>query len=97
MTELRPASSGSQKKTLLRTPRYLTTSRSSSLQCFSATCPFFAMQAGEDFVSQTLARIQYSENPVAAATTSDLVVEAIVENMVIKKELFAKLDQSAPR
>ena len=55
------------------------------------------MQAGEDFVSQTLARIQYSEDPVAAATTSDLVVEAIVENMGIKKELFAKLDQSAPR
>jgi len=54
-------------------------------------------KAGEEFVSQTLSRIQYSEDPVSAATTSDLVVEAIVENMAIKKELFAKLDQSAPR
>ena len=48
-------------------------------------------------MSQTLSRIQYSEDPVSAATTSDLVVEAIVENMAVKKELFAKLDQSAPR
>jgi len=48
-------------------------------------------------VSQTLSRIQYSEDPVSAATISDLVVEAIVENMAVKKELFAKLDQSAPR
>ena len=55
------------------------------------------MQAGEEFVFQTLARIQYLEDPIAVATTSDLVVEAIVENMAIKKELFAKLDQSAPR
>ena len=48
-------------------------------------------------MSQTLSRIQYSDDPVSAATTSDLVVEAIVENMAVKKELFAKLDQSAPR
>ena len=48
-------------------------------------------------MSQTLSRIQYSEDSVAAATTSDLVLEAIVENISVKKELFAKLDKSAPR
>ena len=55
------------------------------------------LQAGEDFVSKTLSSIQYSEDPVAAVKSCDLVVEAIVENIDVKRELFAKLDQNAPR
>ena len=55
------------------------------------------MQGGEEFIRVTLSRIQYSEDPVAAVKSCDLVIEAIVENMAVKKELFSKLDQSAPR
>ncbi len=54
-------------------------------------------QGGEEFTSTTLARIEYSEDPVAAVKSCDLAIEAIVENMDVKKELFSKLDQSAPR
>ena len=45
----------------------------------------------------TLSRIQYVEDPVGAAEKSDLVVEAIVENMAAKHELFKKLDKAAPQ
>ena len=55
------------------------------------------MQAGEEFVSSTLSRIQYSDDPVASGQRSDLVLEAIVENMTIKQELFGKLDRELPR
>ena len=55
------------------------------------------VQGGEEFMSQTLSRIQYVEDPVGAAEKSDLVVEAIVENMAAKHELFSKLDKAAPQ
>ena len=48
-------------------------------------------------MTQTLSRIQYVEDAVAAAEKSDLVVEAIVENMAAKHELFSKLDKAAPQ
>ena len=48
-------------------------------------------------MTQTLSRIQYVEDAVAAAEKSDLVVEAIVENMATKHELFSKLDKVAPQ
>lgn len=51
---------------------------------------------GEEFVAQTLSQIQYSDDALAAVKSCDLVVEAIVENMQVKQELFAKLDQNAP-
>ena len=47
-------------------------------------------------MAQTLGQIDYSDNPVVSVKSSDLVIEAIVENLGAKKELFAKLDQSAP-
>ena len=48
-------------------------------------------------MAQTLSQIQYSDDALAAVKSCDLVVEAIVENMQVKQELFAKLDQNAPR
>ena len=48
-------------------------------------------------MTETLSRIQYVEDPVGAALNSDLVVEAIVENMAAKHELFSKLDKTAPQ
>ena len=53
-------------------------------------------QGGEEFMTQTLSRIQYVEDAAGAAEKSDLVVEAIVENMATKHELFSKLDKAAP-
>ncbi|KAJ1649410.1 hypothetical protein IWQ61_009498 [Dispira simplex] len=49
------------------------------------------------FVKDTLSRIQLSTDPEAAATTADLVVEAIVENINTKRSLFSSLDQVAPK
>ena len=54
-------------------------------------------QGGEEFMSKTLSRIQYVVDPVGAAQKSDLVVEAIVENMAAKHELFSTLDKAAPQ
>ena len=48
-------------------------------------------------MTSTLSRIQYVEDPVGAAQKSDLVVEAIVENMAAKHDLFSKLDKAAPQ
>ena len=45
----------------------------------------------------TLGRIQYSLSGEEAAAASDLVVEAIVENMDLKHSLFKSLDKAAPR
>lgn len=47
---------------------------------------------GEKFVQESLAKIKTSNDPVAASKSADLVVEAIVENLGIKHELFKKLD-----
>ncbi|KAM3957516.1 3-hydroxyacyl-CoA dehydrogenase [Aphomia sociella] len=53
-------------------------------------------QEGEKFVAESLARIKTSTDPVEASKTSDLVVEAIVENMSVKHKLFKQLDEVAP-
>ncbi|CAB3247407.1 unnamed protein product [Arctia plantaginis] len=49
-------------------------------------------QDGEKFVTEALARIKTSTDPVEASKTSDLVVEAIVENIGVKH----KLDEAVP-
>ncbi|HJV45749.1 MAG TPA: 3-hydroxybutyryl-CoA dehydrogenase [Bacillota bacterium] len=46
-------------------------------------------------VDEILARIQLSSN-IEDAARADFVVEAIVENMQVKTELFKKLDELAP-
>lgn len=53
-------------------------------------------QEGEKFVAEALGRIKTLTDPVAAAKSADLVVEAIVENMDVKHKLFKQLDEAAP-
>lgn len=49
-------------------------------------------QEGEKFVSESMARIKTCTDPAEGAKTADLVVEAIVENMGVKHNLFQQLD-----
>ena len=44
-----------------------------------------------------MSRINTTVNPGEAACDSDLVIEAIVENIDAKHKLFAELDNKAPR
>ncbi|XP_078388551.1 hydroxyacyl-coenzyme A dehydrogenase, mitochondrial [Cetorhinus maximus] len=53
-------------------------------------------EAGAEFVKQTLQRISTSTDPASAVHSTDLVIEAIVENVKVKQELFEKLDKIAP-
>lgn len=53
-------------------------------------------EAGAEFVQQTLQRISVSTDPASVVQSTDLVIEAIVENVNVKKELFKKLDTVAP-
>ncbi|XP_048385205.1 hydroxyacyl-coenzyme A dehydrogenase, mitochondrial [Stegostoma tigrinum] len=53
-------------------------------------------EAGAEFVQETLRRISTSTDPVSAMHSTDLVIEAIVENIKVKQELFEKLDKAAP-
>lgn len=43
-----------------------------------------------------MSNLQTGTDSSAAAAQSDLVLEAIVENMAIKQKLFAELDKVAP-
>lgn len=52
---------------------------------------------GEKFVAETMSRISGSTNSSDAVKNTDLVVEAIVENIGIKQKLFATLDAVAPQ
>ncbi|MBI3695979.1 MAG: 3-hydroxyacyl-CoA dehydrogenase family protein [Acidobacteria bacterium] len=49
-----------------------------------------------DRVAAAGSRLAGSDNLSAAAASCDLVIEAIVEDMSLKKELFARLDRVAP-
>lgn len=49
-------------------------------------------QDGEKFVAEAIARIKTNTDPAAASQEADLIVEAIVENMDVKHQLFKKLD-----
>lgn len=50
----------------------------------------------DEFMEMTLSRIQYSTDPEDVAKSCDLVVEAIVENVKIKQDLFVRLDKACP-
>lgn len=52
---------------------------------------------GEKFVKNTLSNLNFTVNITEAVEKSDLVVEAIVEKMPIKHELFSKIDSVAPQ
>ncbi|XP_045600845.1 hydroxyacyl-coenzyme A dehydrogenase, mitochondrial isoform X1 [Procambarus clarkii] len=48
------------------------------------------------FVADSVSRLSTSTDAVASVGTADLVVEAIVENLDVKKKLFTELDKVAP-
>jgi len=52
---------------------------------------------GEKFVASTLSNVSLSENLKEAVAQTDLVIEAIVENMDAKHKLFSELDNVAPK
>ena len=49
--------------------------------------------AGSEFVQKVLGNLSAGTDTEGAVAQSDLVLEAIVENMKIKQELFARLDK----
>lgn len=53
-------------------------------------------QEGEKFVSETFSRISTSTNLPDVVQDSDLVLEAIVENLSVKHKLFKSIDEIAP-
>ncbi|TRY71796.1 hypothetical protein TCAL_01055 [Tigriopus californicus] len=52
--------------------------------------------AGETFVQSALANLQIATQPHAALATADLVVEAVVENLELKRKIFQEYDAIAP-
>ncbi|XP_047521515.1 hydroxyacyl-coenzyme A dehydrogenase, mitochondrial-like [Pieris napi] len=53
-------------------------------------------QEAEKFAKEAIARIKTSTDLVSAVKETDLVIEAIVENLEVKHSLFQKLDNAAP-
>ena len=53
-------------------------------------------QQSKQFVNQVLTNISTSTDAIEASKTSDLVIEAIVENITVKQKLFKSLDAVAP-
>lgn len=51
---------------------------------------------GEAFMSDTMGKISTSTDAVATSTKTDVVIEAIVENLGVKQKLFKALDEAAP-
>lgn len=49
------------------------------------------------FIADTLSRLVTNTSPERAVLNADLVIEAIVENLDIKKKLFQSLDKAAPK
>ncbi|OXA62128.1 hydroxyacyl-coenzyme A dehydrogenase, mitochondrial [Folsomia candida] len=52
---------------------------------------------GEAYVSQALSKLQYITDSKKAVENADLVIEAIIEDLQPKIELFEKLDKLAPQ
>ncbi|XP_034310997.1 hydroxyacyl-coenzyme A dehydrogenase, mitochondrial [Magallana gigas] len=52
--------------------------------------------AGEAFVKDTMGRISTATSPITCVSHTDLVIEAIVENLETKKKLFRELEAVAP-
>lgn len=54
------------------------------------------LQAGEEFIQKTLKNVSTSTDAAAASHSTDLVLEAIIESLKIKQDLFSQLDKAAP-
>lgn len=52
--------------------------------------------AGEKFISESIGRLHIATDPDQALSTADLVVEAVTENLDLKKKLFSHYDKVAP-
>lgn len=60
-------------------------------------CDFcLTFQAAAQFIEKTLKNLTVNTDPVAVVHSTDLVVEAIVENLQVKNDLFKRLDKFAP-
>jgi len=53
-------------------------------------------EAGKDFTQGIMKNIKTSTNMEQSVENSELVIEAIVENLEIKKDMFKTIDQAAP-
>ncbi|XP_062851374.1 hydroxyacyl-coenzyme A dehydrogenase, mitochondrial [Trichomycterus rosablanca] len=53
-------------------------------------------EAGEEFVQKVLKSVSTSTDAASVVPSTDLVVEAIVENLKVKQNLFSALDKVAP-
>ncbi|KAL3876954.1 hypothetical protein ACJMK2_034731 [Sinanodonta woodiana] len=54
-------------------------------------------KAGETFIAEVMSRLTTKTDAAAAVKNTDLVIEAIVENLEVKKKLFSSLDKAAPK
>lgn len=61
----------------------------------NALSSFLSPQAGDEFVAKTLSCLSTSTDAASVVHSTDLVVEAIVENLKVKNELFQRLDKFA--
>lgn len=52
-------------------------------------------QAGDEFIKKTMSNISLSTDAASVVHSTDLVIEAIVENLKLKNELFQRLDKFA--
>ncbi|KAJ7407500.1 Hydroxyacyl-coenzyme A dehydrogenase, mitochondrial [Willisornis vidua] len=57
---------------------------------------YFIPLAGAEFIEKTLKNLTTSTDAAAVVHSTDLVIEAIVENLEVKNELFKRLDKFAP-
>ena len=48
-------------------------------------------------MKETMGRITVSTDAEKVVTDTDLVIEAIIENLKIKQTLFSSLDKAAPQ
>ncbi|XP_050391069.1 hydroxyacyl-coenzyme A dehydrogenase, mitochondrial [Patella vulgata] len=54
-------------------------------------------KGGESFINEIISRIKTETDPTVPAANTDLVIEAIVENLDVKQKLFKSLDEAAPQ
>ncbi|KAI0236047.1 Hydroxyacyl-coenzyme A dehydrogenase, mitochondrial [Lamellibrachia satsuma] len=54
-------------------------------------------EKGQEFMEQAIGRIKTSTDAMKSVAETDLVIEAIVENLDVKKKLFSSLDGAAPQ
>ena len=48
-------------------------------------------------MAETMGRLTMVTDAAASVQNSDLIIEAIVENIEVKKKLFSTLDNAAPQ